>query len=202
MSDIGVRGNEMNNLGDINKLILFIRVEKMKSWMKLFLWLAIIVGYIISSAGCLEVSVSSSNGLAKAEMTTTYGATIDDIVSQNIRLYPAIGGISNHQEGTGPTSKSISSTDGLGNFAKSYFRVAGDRAQYWYDFEAAGGQTEMWLTARDANEVVTKNTATNTAGSTSTSGASISSQTGSADLDYHADAKADLTALLARRAIA
>jgi len=182
----------MNNSIDINKLILFIRGEKMKSWMRLFLLLAIIDVYIISSASSLEVSVSSSNGLAKADMTTTYGATIDDIVSHNIRLYPSIGGISNHQEGTGPTSKSISSTDGLGNIAKSYFRVTGDGAHYWYDFEAAGGQTVMWLTARDANEVVTKNTATNTAGSTSTSGTSISSQAGSAGLDYHADAKADL----------
>jgi hypothetical protein len=94
--------------------------------MKLFLLLALIDFHIISSASSLEVSVSSSNGLAKAVMTTTYGATTDDVVSQNIRLYPSIGGIGNYQEGTGPTSKSISSTDGLGNIAKSYFRVAGD----------------------------------------------------------------------------
>jgi len=52
----------------------------MKSWMKLFLLLAIIDLHIISSASSLEVSVSSSNGLAKAVMTTTYGATIDDVV--------------------------------------------------------------------------------------------------------------------------
>ena len=83
----------------------------MKSWTKLFLLLGIIDILIISSGSSLDISVSSSNGLAKAEMTTTSGATIDDVVSQNIQLYHSIGGICNHQEGTGPTSKSISSTD-------------------------------------------------------------------------------------------
>ena len=149
---------------------------------------------IIGQAAGLEVDVSSSNGRYSTDMSTDYGAAINDYVVHDIALNPLEGGLSNHHIGTGSVSKSITVIDARTRARATSYVSARGSGSYAWDLSSVPIlgviQTRGWLSARGYNSISGYSKAYN-GNNLAQSSVSVSSATGLASLDYYTTAFED-----------
>ncbi|MFA6373638.1 MAG: hypothetical protein WCW68_13525 [Methanothrix sp.] len=121
------------------------------------LLLAFISIGITTVQGTLEVKVVAGNSNGEVGLASRYGASTNDVVTQDIEVRPVNGDINNHWYFTGSGSGSRSAYGSGGSHAQSGFTVEGlsGRTGTWYEFTSSNypARTTESLTSTNAHRI-------------------------------------------------
>lgn len=96
-----------------------------------------VLGAVSQTSG-LQLSASTGGVSGASSMTVTYGATVVDYLSHEVKLNPDEGTLSNALYGTGDLPYAeLGINDDMGNSARVFREVIGDQDTSWkYDWSS------------------------------------------------------------------